>query len=330
MQLLEIPTITEDMTVSLSMTGVTILKQSKFKARHQGATDIVQIPKGGFIIRPKKSVDKKPKRRVRKLTNVENSKETEPKITTERIPKYSIDKQQVNHRIRGFVNQMKGEKMLYFWTITFPEKTTDDTAYILLNKWLTRLRQERMLKEYLWIAERQTGERLTDKSKAPTNTLHFHMVINQKMNVQKANKFMRASIMHCINKGEINYSREAAMKYNGVDIAKDRKTRRVINFAKQDKQKALSNYLTKYVTKNDSKFIHLAWHSSRGYSNLITAVRFTWSEYQKGKCESLLNQDKAIEHEYYTFRRWKGSPPIDLLKYLGNLNHSIQTELLCQ
>jgi len=176
-----------------------------------------------------------------------------------------------------------------------------------------------MLKEYLWIAERQEN-----------GTIHFHMVINQKMNVQKANKFMRASIMHCINKGEINYSRDQAMKYNGVDIAKDRKTRRVTNFAKQKSQKALTNYLTKYVTKNNSKFIHLAWHSSRGYSNLITAVRFTMSEYQKGKCELLLDQDKVLISEWFQFKRWKGSPPKDLINYLANLNHSIQTELLCQ
>ena len=141
------------------------------------------------------------------------------------------------------MNQMRGEKMLYFWTITFPENTTDDTAYILLNKWLTRLRTEKMLKEYLWVGERQEN-----------NTIHFHMVINQKMNVQKANKYMRASIMHRINKGEIIYDRIAAMRYNGVDIAKDRKTKRVTNFAKQNKEKSLSNYLTKYVTKNNRTF----------------------------------------------------------------------------
>src|SRR3989304_8750072 len=116
---------------------------------------------------------------------------------------------------------MSGEKMLYFWTVTLPPGTSDNIAFVLLNKWLTRLRQEKMIKEYLWISERQQN-----------GTIHYHMVINRKMNVQKANKFMRASIMHCINDGSIIYDRNKATRYNGIDISKDRKTRKVINFAK--------------------------------------------------------------------------------------------------
>lgn len=319
MKYLGVPTTTEDMICSLSMTGVTILTKSRFKVRHAGSKEIVQRPDTGLLHRTREiTQSKKPlsrKRQPRKLSPSQKVSDCD-KV---RSPKYRIDKKEVNHRIRGYLNQMKGEKLLYFWTITFPQSTNDDTAYILLNKWLTRLRQEKMLREYLWVSERQEN-----------GTIHFHMVINQKMNVQKANKYMRASIMHSINKGEITYSRVAAMRYNGVDIAKDRKTKRVTNFAKQNKQKSLSNYLTKYVTKNDSIFTHLAWHSSREYSNLITAVRFTWSEYNQGNCEAILDNEKVITSEYYTFRRWKGSPPKDLLTYLGLINNHIQTSLSCQ
>jgi len=299
------------------MTGVTILTKSRFKLRHAGSKEIRQRPDIGFLTKDQDKIlePKKPtkKRRIKKVTSTENK----IKVQIVKSSEFRINKKEVSHRIRGYLNQMKGEKMLYFWTVTFPEKTTDDTAYILLNKWLTRLRQEKMLREYLWVAERQKN-----------NTIHFHMVINQKMEVKKANRFMRASIMHSINKGEIDFPRINATRYNGVDIAKDRKTRRVINFAKEKKQKSLSNYLTKYVTKNDGSFQHLAWHSSRGYSNLITAVRFTWSEYEKGNCEGLLDNEKIIECEWYNFRRWKGSPPKDLLTYLGLLNNDIQNSLI--
>jgi hypothetical protein len=313
MQYLEIPVTLKDMTVSLSMTGVTILTKTRFKKRHQGLKDLQQVPIKGFEPIPVKRGNPNLTAKKRK-----SLKETEnrgiPKQTSQiRVPKYKVDKREVSHRIRNYLNQMSGEKMLYFWTVTFPIKTPDDTAYILLNKWLTRLRQEKMLREYLWIAERQEN-----------GTIHFHMVLNQKMNVQKANKFMRASILHSINKGEIQYSRIDAIRYNGVDICKDRKSRRVTNFAKKKREKSLSNYLTKYVTKNDGRFLHLAWHSSRGYSNLITAVRFTWEEYSKGNTENLLDNSKEIVHEFYTFRRWKTSPPKDLLMYLGLLNASIQ------
>lgn len=295
------------------MTGVTILTKSRFKLRHAGLKDIVQRPDTGFIMKQDEPVT-----RIKLLSRKKATKKAASEFRPsdgQKITKseYRINKKEVSHRIRGFLNQMRGEKMLYFWTITFPENTKDDTAYILLNKWLTRLRTEKMLREYLWIAERQQNK-----------TIHFHMVINQKMNVQKANKYMRASIMHSINKGEIIYDRIAATRYNGVDIAKDRKTKRVTNFAKQNKERSLQNYLTKYVTKNDGSFQHLAWHSSRGYSNLITAVRFTYNEYQNGKCESLLDNENPLVCEYYSFRRWKGSPPKDLLTYLGLLNNDIQ------
>lgn len=316
MKYLELPTTLEDMTVSLSMTGVTILTKSRYKVRHAGLTDLAQAPTRGFI--PKEVTTSKIKRKKPKVKcdKVSEASEVIKSVPNEKFPKYRIDKKEVSHRIKGYINQMKGEKMLYFWTVSFPEKTTDDTAHILLNKWLTRLRHERMLKDYLWLSERQEN-----------GTIHFHMVINKKMNVQQANKYMRASIMHSINKGEIQYDRIAATRYNGVDIAKDRKTRRVTNFAKQNKERSLSNYLTKYVTKNDSLFTHLAWHSSRGYSNIITAVRFTYNEYQKGNCEMLLDHDRELKGEYYTFRAWKGSPPKDLLMYLGLLNQELQQKL---
>lgn len=319
MQFLDLPTTLEDMTISLGLTGVTMLTKSRFKARHAGSKEIVQIPRAGFIL--KKDIPKQPTPKKRFRKKVTSPGQPKKSIVSElsKINQYRIDKKQVSHRIRNYVNQMKGEKMLYFWTVTFPPGTTDDIAFILLNKWLTRLRQQKMLKDYIWITERQES-----------GTIHFHMVINQKMNVHTANKFMRASIMYCINDGEINYSRDKAKNYNGVDIAKDRKTRRVINFAKQNKQRALTNYLTKYVTKNNDSFTHLAWHSSRGYSNLIIQVRFTYKEFYNSNCMNLLDEKTMLTCEYFNFYRWKGRPPDDLLRYLGKLNSDILSNLFKQ
>ena len=316
MKFIDLPTTFTDMTASISLTGLTTLKNTRYKSRHSGSKEITQIPLKGFILQPKEKIK----------TLGRNFKKTA--LPKEKIPRsYIINKKEVSHRIRNYVNQMSGEKMLYFWTITFPPGTSDNTAFKLMNKWLTRLRQEKMLKEYLWISERQDGKRLTDQSKTPTNTLHFHIAINRKMDVKKANKYMRASIMHSINDGSIEYDRVKATRYNGIDIAKDRKTRRVINFAKQKKQKSLSNYLTKYVTKNNERFTHLAWHSSREYSNLIIAVRFTDQEIINSNVMNLVNQETKLEGEYYIFYRWKGSPPPDLINYLSQLNNSIQSQL---
>jgi hypothetical protein len=214
------------------------------------------------------------------------------------------------------VMAMRGEKQLYFWTITFPLNTNDDTAFILLNKWLTRLRQEKMLRSYLWVSERQEN-----------GTIHFHMAVNHRMDVKRANKYMRASIMHCINDGSINFSRDQATKYNGVDISKNRKTRRVTNFARGKNARHLTSYLTKYVTKNDSKFKHLAWHSSRDYSNLVISVRFTCREIEASNALKLVSSEKILEGQYFKFFRWAKSPPPDLIRYLSQLNAGLLSYL---
>jgi hypothetical protein len=129
--------------------------------------------------------------------------------------------------------------------------------------------------------------------------------------------------MTSIDDGKITWTRAAAMKYNGVDIAKDRKTKRVINFAKQNKHKSLANYLTKYVTKNEGRFQHLAWHNSRGYSNLITQLRLTYDEYLKWGFNLMIDTTTKLEGEYFYFYRWKAAPPPILTTYLSQLNNAI-------
>jgi hypothetical protein len=233
----------------MSLTGITALTQYNYKGRHNKMKNVIQVPGRKFLtMKQYRTTQHNPTQTKKTIKKV--SKESEVSVVKEKkIRFYKVNKKEVTHRLRQYVLQMKMEKQMYFWTVSLPQGTTDDTGYLLLNKWLTRLRQERMIKEYLWISERQEN-----------GTIHYHMVINRKMDVQKANRYMRASIMHCINSSEINWSRESAIKYNGVDIAKNRKTRRVINFAKEKSQKSLSNYLTKYITKNDTEFTRLAWH----------------------------------------------------------------------
>jgi len=313
MQHLEIPQFYKDMVHSISLTGVTTLTQSRYKQRHGGSKEIVQIPRSGFklasvVRREEKALQPKSTKKRRKVKK--EVQKLQPKST---IKKYTIDKTQVVHRIKGYLNAMKGEKMLYFWTVTFPKGTTDDTAYLLLNKWFTRLRTEKMIKDYLWVAERQQN-----------GTIHFHIVVNHRMDVKRANRFMRASIMYSIDKSEIDWTREQAKNYNGVDICKDRKTKRVTNFAKQNKEKSLSNYITKYITKNEGTFEHLAWHSSRGYSNLITSVRLTAIEFHGTNIKYLISNEDPLICEYFTHYKWKGSPPKDLLKYFSDINQQIQ------
>src|SRR5574337_415464 len=174
-----------EMTTSISLTGITTLTKTRYKTRHSTAKEIVQLPGKGFML--KKEI-----------------KAQESNNTT----KAKIKKKQVWHRLFQFINQQKGMKELYFWTVTFPQGTEDDTCFICFNKWLTRLRTLNMLKSYLWVTERQSN-----------GTLHYHIAIPHRMDVKKANRFMRACLLSCIDEGLINWSKFQAINYNGVDIS---------------------------------------------------------------------------------------------------------------
>ena len=239
---------------------------------------------------------------------------------------YTVNKKEVRQRLLGYINTQKGRKELYFWTVSFPKGTPDHICYQAFNTWLTALRQYKMLKDYLWVAERQTGDRITD-GRAPTNTLHFHIAIPHYMNVQRANAMMRGTLKTFAKRGEIPYQpyHPQVKKYNGVDICKNRNTKRIVNFAVKKGSRALATYLTKYVTKNDETFEHLAWHNSRGFSCLFTAVTFTVAEFQQFKFGQFLNRVRVFDMNFAKFIPWLYGPPPLLLDHLFKLNSYIQT-----
>lgn len=305
MKIIALPLTTNPMQYGVGLQGVTLLNQSQFKRRYSGLKDYEEIP-GGIIQRKSKQKKKVVSRAVKRYQEFKRSK------MKSRIKKYVVNKSVIKSRIAAYVNQMSGEKMLYFWTVTFPVKTQDQVALLLLNKWLTRLRQENLLKSYLWVNERQENK-----------TLHYHIAIPKKIDVKKANRYMRAAIMTCINQNLIIWDRTDAAKYNGVHISKDRKTGRVINFAKKKKQKSLQNYLTKYVTKNNEAYNQLAWHNSRDFSNLIIRVNITYGEWIRSRFPQMIDELTALRKEHFTFYRWKGSPPDELLKHIKFVQNHI-------
>lgn len=258
---------------------------------------------------------------------------------------YSVNKREVNQRIYGYLNTQRGRNQLYFWTVSFPEGTPDDTCYKIFNVWLTMLRKFRMLRDYLWVAERQDGKRAPGKE--PTHTIHFHIAIPHFMNVVKANNMMKGTLKTYAAKGllpgaiqdmktkQIMYL-PCIAKYNGVDISKHRTTRKPINFAIKKGARALASYLTKYVTKNNAGipneqgvievpgFEHLAWHNSRGFSALFTGVTFTLSEFQRAGHGHFINRVRIFKMRYAVFIPWLYGPPPKILEHLYELNSYIQ------
>jgi hypothetical protein len=147
------------------------------------------------------------------------------------------------------------------------------------------------------------------------------------MNVQRANAMMRGTLKTFAKRGDIPYQpyHPQVKKYNGVDICKNRNTKRIVNFAIKKGSRALSTYLTKYVTKNDGAFDHLAWHNSRGFSCLFTAVTFTAAEFKKFGFGPFLNRVRVFEMNFAKFIPWLFGPPPLLIDHLYQLNSYIQS-----
>jgi hypothetical protein len=377
-----------DLVLKLTPTGVLFLHERSFKKRYIGsktcavdingnlwrsAADLEKEIKGSVSERDKRKGKKKaglppclklfevnnsdrcPEGAISEISaNQENLSPESAKIATkvaksQRKKAYTVNKREVRQRILGYINTAKGKKELYFWTVSFPAGTPDATCYQAFNTWLTSLRQRGMLREYLWIAERQLGTRL-DPGKAPTLTIHFHIAIPHFMNVHRANAMMRGTLKSyarrgmlpgvvCNPKSKQEYYLPSIAKYNGVDICKNRKTNRIVNFAVKKGSRALATYLTKYVTKNDAgvpdatgeiaipAFTHLAWHNSRGFSCLFTAVTFTIKEFKDLGFGPFLNRVRQFRMNFATFVPWLYGPPPLLHDHLYKLNSYIQTIL---
>lgn len=299
------------MVLSLGLNGVTKLTEWKFTKRYKGLKSVVHHPNRTFSISTGKPSQHICNRKARKKLSGDT-----PSTPTPRTRTYSINKTKVRQKIPAYLNSMPGQKMLFFWTVTFPKGTQDDICYLLLNKWLTRLRTELRLVDYLWIAERQQN-----------GTIHYHIAVNQYIDIRRANRYMRSAIMRSIDKDQIDWTRSAAANYNGIEIAKNKKTGRVVNFAKQKNQRSLTLYLTKYITKNDGTFKRLAWHCSRGYSEIITHINCTIQEFIHLGITHLLNKTKIIQQEHYTFIPWSNGPPQIITDHINYCNQQVRSIL---
>lgn len=315
-KLLPLPVTQTDMVCRVTVRGLEVTKAGKYKKRHYGSSDVYECPNSKFYTKQQYKA-KFPKEFIKQKPTKATQKKSGQLPKTPKPHAYKIDKRTVTKRLSTFWQTLSGEKQLYFWTITFPQGTTETEGHKLFNIWLTRMRDEMNLRSYLWVKELQAN-----------GTIHFHIAVHQKLAVKQANRFMRASIMRAIDNQQISWERHKAVKYNGVDIAKDRKTKRVVNFAKSKKAKALSNYLTKYVTKNQTEFTMLAWHCSRDYSNIITSFALTREEVKKFRLHKEINENKFYENDYFKIFYWSTKPPDRVIKYFELINTHIREILM--
>lgn len=166
---------------------------------------------------------------------------------------YSINKSKVRQKIFAFYHLKDSYKYFRLWTLTFPKGTHDNTAYKILNNWLTRMRTELGLKNYIWIAERQQN-----------STIHFHLIFAQYINIQKANYYASKAINNSIKKGEIWRQDNKELNYNGLDVSK-----------KCGSWTQVAKYVTKYITKSTTTCTRLPYYCSQTISRLFTKLVVT-------------------------------------------------------
>lgn len=338
--LARVPSVHEShLSLKVTQTGVTFLTKYRYRARYTGSKKCAVDINGNLYLNAselkvaegndkknaaavqanrKKSIDDALQSSAN-FSTIQNNFSTSDTDLLTSPPKrkkvgYRVNKKEIRQRLLGYINTQRGKKELYFWTVTFFKGTADDLCYKIFNIWLTALRKYRMLREYLWVAERQEN-----------GTIHFHIAIPHKMCVHKANRMMAGTLKTFARRGELPASVHQCARYNGVDLAKNRKTKRVTNFAIKKGSRALSNYLTKYVTKNDTEFSHLAWHNSRGYSQLFTGVTFTVEEFKKFGFGFFLDRRRVFEiGDFAKFIPWIEYPPPLFEEHLYQLNSYVQ------
>lgn len=231
---------------------------------------------------------------------------------------YKLNKSKVRARAIAFSRLKKSQKNFFFYTISFPSQLPDNQCFEVFNIALTRLRKEEMIQDYLWITERQKN-----------GTLHFHILTNDLFSVQALNKFVRKSLINKCLRKEFSYDLDVLKKYNGVDIAKNRMSGKVKNFAKEKCKQLIISYLTKYITKNDIEFYRLPFHSSHSIAGLRKSVQV--SDYEAlmifREYDSTNTHPKKIHNDWYTWFGFSNSVKEEAFEILDMYNELIYNKL---
>ena len=205
---------------------------------------------------------------------------------------YRMKKTKVRDKCQMLFNTKAGQKFIAFYSVSFPEGISDDDAFKVWNYWLTFLRKEQKLTSYLWVTERQKN-----------GTIHYHMLTCDYMPIRKTNDALRTILKNYNEK--YNRGWQNIENYNGVDVfsvwAKRGKNvkRGYERVSKKQGAARISQYVTKYVSKNTDTFTHLCWHCSRCVSALATSMHCTREEWQfwYGYTKEPSNRVEKIEGE---------------------------------
>lgn len=217
---------------------------------------------------------------------------------------YTLNKSKVRDKCTAFFNLEKSRKFCAFYSVSFPKGCSEDDIFRVWNAWLTNLRKTYGLADYIWVAEYQKN-----------GTLHFHMLTNTYMRIQRVNKAMALCLFRNGMLGNVTID-----KYNGVDV---KKVHGNVN--------NLNSYLTKYISKSEThEYKRAPWHCSRSVSALFTSIRVgddndkLQNELVKLPCRVIENDFAIIE--YFNVKDTNGrwyNLPAKLTAKIQRLNEKV-------
>jgi hypothetical protein len=168
-------------------------------------------------------------------------------------------------------------------TLTMIAPCSDYQAVSCLNKYLTVLRKKEGLFNYVWVAEKQGN-----------GNIHFHMIIDKRFEISYINSLW---ITQQFNSGIINQEAKLSLFNDyGLTFKKAHKLgcvagsywhqviQKYLNPVDVKKVKTIdgmSQYLTNYVIKNESKLSCNIWHSNRNVSKLFTKQLISKKVFEK-------------------------------------------------
>jgi hypothetical protein len=220
---------------------------------------------------------------------------------------YSIDKRKLQKKARAFGALESSKKFIGFYSVSFPLHFTDDNCKKCWNIWLTKLRQKHNLNNYIWVAERQKNK-----------TLHFHLLTNNRMEIRKVNYEMAKTIEYYVKKTNAEAGNFTIQSYNGVDLSYAGKNRQKNKKPQSNKKQSIeqrnrfiTGYLSKYMSKDKGGWAFLPCHYSRSVSALATGFVLDVDEEDALRDEILPNLSikKIIHKEYVTVLIPEGDIP---------------------
>lgn len=205
-------------------------------------------------------------------------------------------KTKIANKITAWVraNKANNHKGMYnFITLTLTSKqiATDKDFTKMLNVFFTYLRKYCNLKNYLYVLERQTKN---------TNNIHAHIIIDQYINYERCNSVWCKILgdngytfpsqnyitgtVETVNVNEAMSRYKLAKSYTGSKTYLNPKTNKFVKPTKDINKpnpcdvetiynlQAVSKYVTKYITKNESVIYTNVWNCSKNISRLWTGA----------------------------------------------------------